>query len=141
METTGGQQVFGTVSEWELDTDMTEWVERLEQWFVANNIENAERKRALFLSVIGKRGYHLLRGLSQNNPTAKSYDELKKLLLDHVNPKPNVITQRFVFYWRQRRSGESVKVYMAELRRLSEHCEFGDNLDTSLSDRFVGDLQ
>ena len=78
MAMAGGQQVFGTVSEWEMDTDMTEWVERLEQWFVANDIENAERKRALFLSFIGKRGYHLLRGLSQKNPTEKCESETKR---------------------------------------------------------------
>ncbi len=133
-------KVFGAISEWDIDSDMTEWLERLEQWFLANEITDEGRKRALFLSNIGQRGYHLCRGLSQNEPTSKTFAELKELLLEHVNPKPNVITQRFVFYRRDRRASESVKVYISELRRLSEHCEFGTTLDDSLRDRFVGGL-
>ena len=103
-------QVYGSISELVIESDdVTEWVERLEQWFIANSITSAEQKRALFLSHIGARGYKLLRSLSQNQPTSKSYDELKKLLLDHINPKPNVIAVRFVFYRRDRRAGETVK--------------------------------
>ena len=62
--------VFGTVSEFMFDSeDVTEWVERLEQWFIANAITTEEQKRALLLSNIGARGYKLLRCLSQNQPT------------------------------------------------------------------------
>ena len=115
-------QVFGSISQLCFDSDdVTEWIERLEQWFVANDITDANRRHALLLSNIGARGYKLVRSLSQNDPSAKSYVELKKLLLDHLNPKPNEISQRFVFYRRDRRAGESVKDYIAELRKLSEH--------------------
>ena len=110
-------QVFGSIDSFAFDTDdITEWFERLEQWFVANNIDDGTRKRALLLSNIGARGYKLARSLSQNKPTEKSFEELKKLLLDHINPKPNEISQRFVFYRRDRRSGETVKDYVAQLR-------------------------
>ena len=51
----------------------------------------------MLLSNVGARGYKLVRSLSQNNPTSKSYDELKKLMLDHMHPKPNEIAQRYVF--------------------------------------------
>ena len=120
--------VYGHIDSFGFEADdITEWVERLEQWFVANNIDDATRKRALLLSNIGARGYKLARSLSQNEPTKKSYDELKTLLLEHINPKPNEISQRFVFYRRERRSGESVKDYVAQLRKLSEHCNFADN--------------
>ena len=131
-------QVFGSIDAFGFDTDdITEWFERLEQWFVANNIDDGTRKRALLLSNIGARGYKLARSLSQNKPTEKSFEELKKLLLDHINPKPNEISQRFVFYRRDRRAGETVKDYVAQLRKLSEHCNFGDNLEENLRDKFV----
>ena len=131
-------QVFGSISEFSYNAEsFTEWVERLEQWFIANDITTAAKKRALFLSNIGARGYKLVRSLSQNEPTNKSYDELKKLMLDHIHPKPNEIAQRYVFYKRDRRSGESVKDYVAELRKLSEHCKFADNLEDNLRDKFV----
>ena len=114
-----------------------EWTERLEQWFVANDIEDAGKQRALFLSKVGARGYKLVRSLAQNDPKSKSYDELKKLMLDHLQPKPNEIAQRYVFYKRDRRAGESVNEYVAELRKLSEHCNFANNLEENLRDKFV----
>ena len=130
--------VFGSISEFAFGSDdVTEWVERLEQWFVANAITENTRKRALLLSNIGARGYKLIRSLSQNQPTNKSYQELKTLLLEHINPKPNEIAQRFVFYKRDRRTGETVKDYVAELRKLSEHCNFSEKLEEHLRDKFV----
>ena len=53
--------VFGSISEFAFGSDdVTEWVERLEQWFVANTITENTRKRALLLSNIGARGYKLI---------------------------------------------------------------------------------
>ena len=108
--------VIGSVSEFTLETEcFTEWIERVEQWFIANNIGKSERKQALLLSNIGARGYKLIRSLAQNKPTEKTYDELKQLMLDHLHPKPNEIATRYVFYKRDRRADESVKDYIAEL--------------------------
>ena len=45
--------------------------------------------------------------------------------------------QRFRFNSRLRKEGESVAAYMAELRRLAEHCNYGDTLDKMLRDRLV----
>ena len=45
--------------------------------------------------------------------------------------------QRFRFNSRSRHSGESVAAYLAELRRLAEHCNYGDTLDLMLRDRLV----
>ena len=131
--------VFGSISEFVFESeDITEWIERLEQWFIANGLENNEgRKKALLLSNVGARGYKLIRSLAQNKPTDKSYDELKDLMIEHLNPKPNEIAQRYVFYKRDRRNGETVKDYVAALRKLSEHCNFADKLEDHLRDKFV----
>ena len=56
---------------------------------------------------------------------------------DHLEPKPNVISQKCAFYKRDRRAGESVKGYIEELRKLSEHCDFRDKLDEKLRDKLV----
>ena len=132
-------QIYGNIAEFLFEGDcIVEWFERLEQWFIANGIEEGNRKRALLLSFIGARGYKLLRSLAQNEPTGKVYDELKKLMVDHLNPKPNEIAQRYVFYKRDRRNGESIKDYIAELRKLSEHCNFASTqLEENLRDKFV----
>ena len=85
-------QMYGAITPFSYNAEsFTELVERLEQWFIANDVTTAAKKRALFLSNIGAGGYKLVRSLSQNEPTKKSYDELKKLMLDHIHPKPNEI--------------------------------------------------
>ena len=64
--------VFGSIAAFGLDSeDITEWMERLEQWFEANVVTDAGQQRAILLSNIGSKGYKLVRSLSQNAPTSK----------------------------------------------------------------------
>lgn len=66
----------------------------------------------------------------------QSIGDIVKALLDHFEPKPLVILERFHF---NKRPNELVAEYVAELRRLSVHCEFGVFLDDALrTDSFVG---
>ena len=58
-------------------------------------------------------------------------------MTNHENPKRNLIVERSQFNMRSRKRGESVSQYMAELRRLSQYCEYGDSLDSMLRDRLV----
>ena len=64
-------------------------------------------------------------------------DELFQLLKDHYEPKVNVIAERFRFFKRQQREGESIAVYLSELRRLARNCQFGEQLKISLRDQLV----
>lgn len=117
--------------------DWATYIERVEQYIVANKIEN-DRKTAVLLSVMGPKTYNLLRNLmSPNKPASKPYKEIVKVLQEHLNPKPLVIAERFRFHNRNQKKNESVTDYMAELRRLSEHCEFKEGLSDALRDRLV----
>ena len=55
----------------------------------------------------------------------------------HREPKPSVVVLHYQFNSRQRATSETVAEYVAALRRLAEHCSFGDTLDEMLRDRFV----
>ena len=59
------------------------------------------------------------------------------LVHDHHQPRPSTIVQRFNFHTRIQKSGETISEYVAQLRRLSEYCEFGDTLEDMLRDRLV----
>ena len=59
------------------------------------------------------------------------------LVAKHHDPKPSVIVQRYRFNTRNRRAGESISTYVAELHHLSEHCNFGGSLNKMLRDRIV----
>ena len=51
-----------------------------------------------------------------------------------------MITERFRFHKRDQK-GETVAQYVAQIRKLSEYCEFGDNLGDSLRDKLVCGLR
>lgn len=113
-------------------------MERLVQYLAANKIEDADKRRAILLSVCGPATYRLIRNLvSPKKPTELKFAEIVEIMQKHHDPKPSVIVQRYRFNSRSRRAGESVAAYVAELRHLSEHCEFGTTLNEMLRDRLV----
>ena len=110
----------GRLSEYSSAEDWASYVERMEQYFLANDVTEAAKKRAILLSVVGDKTYKLIRDLvAPKKPTEKSYKELVELLTTHLEPKPSVIIERFKFNSRFRREGETAAQYLAELRNLA----------------------
>ena len=72
-----------------------------------------------------------------DKPSEKTFGAIVTLVRDHHNPPPSAIVQRFKFHSRSQKDGESIAEFVAELRRLSEHCRFDDTLDAMLRDRVV----
>jgi hypothetical protein len=73
------------------------YFERLGQYFKANKVDDS-LKVASLLSLIGGKTYNFLRTLtSPTKPAEKSYQEIIKLLGDHLSPKPLSIAERFRF--------------------------------------------
>ena len=48
-----------------------------------------------------------------------------------------MIAQRYRFYKRQQKEGESIAMYLSELHRLANDCQFGDLLRTAFHDQLV----
>ena len=91
----------------------------------ANNV----KKVTVFLSAIGSMTYSLLRNLlTPTLPKDKSF-EIVEVLEKHFDPKSLEISERFHFNQRQQVAVESVAQYVAELRRLTTHCNFGAFLE------------
>ena len=130
---------LGTISEFSnTQESWITYVERLGQYLAANKIEDADQRRAILLSVCGPATYRLIRNLvSPKKPNELKFGEIVEIVQKHHDPKPSVIVQRYRFNSRSRRAGESVAAYVAELRHLSEHCEFGMTLNEMLRDRLV----
>ena len=57
--------------------------------------------------------------------------------VNHFSPKPLLIAEQFRFHKQDQREDENINTYVAEIKKLSEHCEFGTVLNDSLRDRFV----
>ena len=119
------------------EENITAYLERLQLYFECNGVEEAKRVPAL-LTLVGAKVYGTLRSLvTPNLPKEKDYDSLADVLKQHFDPKPLVIAERFRFYKRVQSSTESIAEFVADLRRLSIHCEFGTFLNEALRDRFV----
>ena len=133
---------LGSVEPFDLSTgEWASYASRMDQYMKANKID-AALQPATMLTIIGGASFDLLRDLlAPDDPADKSYAQLKTTLTDHLSPKPLVIGERYRFYQRDQRQGESVAAYVGELRRLSRTCDFGDHLKEALRDRFVCGLR
>ena len=90
------------------------------------------------LNVCGAETYKLLRSLcAPNNPSEKTYDQLKVLMKQHLSPTSDIIAERSAFNTCNRNPPESVSKYVAELKRLSQDCGYGASINDMLRDRLV----
>lgn len=113
----------------------TTYVERFEHFVKANYISDEKK---VFLSVMGASTYGLLHSLmAPVKPGTRTYGEIVNTLQAHFNPRPIVIAERFKFHKRNQAEGESIAQYVAVLKKLAEHCKFGDNLNDAVRDGFV----
>ena len=101
---------FGRVGEFEPEKeDWASYVERLGYFFHANGINDDDKKRSVFLSVIGPGAYKLLRSLlSPEKAGDKSFKSLTETMAKHYDPVPSEIVQRYKFHTQFRQPGESV---------------------------------
>ena len=117
----------------------TNYAERLDHYFLANDVADAGKKRSILLSACGPQTYKLIRSLIETPATLNttSYADIVKLVKDHYEPKPSAIVKRFQFNTRVREPGETIASYIAALRELGEHCSYGTSLPEMLRDRLV----
>ena len=120
------------------DDEWEHYVERLAFYFTANKIDDKKQKPAVLLIACGAKTYKLIRRLlAPAKPDAVDYQNIVDKVKDHLNPKPSCILLRFRINSRNQRDGESIQAFVAELRLLSEDCEFGETLPEMLRDRLV----
>ncbi|XP_026747966.1 uncharacterized protein LOC113508952 [Trichoplusia ni] len=114
------------------------YVDRLDQYFIANNVKS-ELKIATLITVVGNSAYELMVNLcTPVKPATKTYDELVAVMKGHLNPKPSMLTERFKFRQRIQKPGENVATYFSELKRLSKDCSFtAESLKENMRDQFV----
>ena len=144
--------LFGVLGEFDPSTELfTAYLERLEQFFIANSIGQCsadasqeviaaadKKKVAVFISVMGKNSYAILRDLcSPDSPKDKSFSQLCDKLKDHYKPKRLEVAETYRFHRCVQEENESVSAYSARLRRYASTCNFGEFLNLSLRDQFI----
>ncbi|XP_018359976.1 PREDICTED: uncharacterized protein LOC108759161 [Trachymyrmex cornetzi] len=121
----------GKIFEFNPNTDDFEsWAGVLTNYLLANEIDEArgdaamKRKAiAILLPSIGVSTYGLLQSLvSLAKPEEKTFGELIEVLKKHYKPTPKTIAERYKFYKRIQQPGESINIYLSELRKIGVTC-------------------
>ena len=112
----------GISQEYAVGDDWEDCTDRMKQYFVANKIdtyEDAERRRAVLLTVCGAPTYSLIKDLlALGKPSDKSYEEFVNLVKRHDHPQPGKIVSRYKFYTHHHQDGQSASKFVADLHRL-----------------------
>ena len=129
---------FGHIGEYEeKKEDFASYQERLEQWMMLNKITD-DQKCGCLISIMGADTYKLLKNLLHpSKPSERTFSENCKILSDYFSPKPIIIAERFKFYTRNQKEGESIASYIVTLKNIYSTCEFGAFLPEALRDRLV----
>jgi hypothetical protein len=121
--------------------DFADYLDRLECYLDVNEVEQSLHVK-MVISLFGPEMYRLLKRLCVPvKPTAKSYREVIDMLSKHFAPEKSEITERFKFFKRDQKEGESPTDYICELKHLANSCNFGEFLQSALRDRFVCGLR
>ena len=131
--------MHGTVSQFNPAKEgWTTYIECLNHYFIANDVDSEDKKRSILLSACGSSTYKLIRSLVEPGKLDTTpYADIVKLVKKYYDPVPSEIVQRFHFNTRVRAPTESIATFVAALRELSEFCNFGTTLDQMLRDRLV----
>ena len=91
--------------------EWSEYAERLELYFTANDIVVAAKRRAILLNAVGPTTYRLLKTLaSPERVTDLTFEQLVELAKAHFNPKPSPIVKRYEFNTRSQEEGETLAI-------------------------------
>ena len=91
-----------------------DYAERLDSYFIANDIHDAVKKQAILLNAVGPSIYRLMKTLClPGKPTEHSFEEIVDKVKNHFNPKQSPIVKRLEFNKRKQLPEESVAEYIA----------------------------
>ena len=118
--------------------DWTSYVLHLKYYFDANGVNDAGKKKSLLLTACGPATFRRISSLlTSDRLEGISNDDLVSEVKDFYDPKLSIIVQRYQFYTREPTGTETIATYVAALRKLAEHCSYGDKLNEMIRDWLV----
>lgn len=120
--------------------DWEQFVERMEFYFIANNVTEEVKKRVMFLTKVSAKTYALIKKIcAPQKPDKIALEDIIKWTTDYLKPKVNVTVLRSQFRRRMQGKDESAPQYIAALKELAIKCEFKD-IDDSIKDQMITEL-
>lgn len=106
-----------------VSTRFDKWIKRLENLFIAADIDDTKRQRALLLHYGGQDLFDIFETL---DGTGDDFETLKTKLTTHFEPKKNAEFEIYKFRQCKQNPGESIDEFHTRLRQMSKNCEFTD---------------
>ncbi|XP_028164865.1 uncharacterized protein K02A2.6-like [Ostrinia furnacalis] len=132
----------------EINESFDSYLQRLENYINLKGVTNATTKAHIFLNCIGPKYYQVLKNItSPSTPEGKDYNELVKILRNHIAPEPGEVALQHKFCLRSQHEYESIANYVAGLREIGGKCNFVCNgcqnstFDTHLRVQFIRGLR
>ena len=99
------------------------YVSRFDNFLIAMNINNEQRKRALLLHF---GGFDLQDIYDSVEKTGDTYEQLTQTFTSYFEPKTNSSFEIFNFQKTLQEEGESIQAYHLRLREMASRCDFVD---------------
>ena len=114
------------------------WVRRFENLMTGMNITNAGRKKALMSHYVGEEVDDIIDTLVIPAPAgnANEYTVFRDTLNIHFLPQMNTEYAIYEFRTRAQEQGETLDMYVTELKKLAKFCNF-QNLDRELKSQII----
>jgi hypothetical protein len=116
-------------------TRWEKWLNRFENFLMAFNITNPQRKRALLLYNAGEPVQDIFETLSDTG-NVEDYDVAKLKLTEHFQPQKNREYEVYMFRQTEQQQGETLDSFCSRLRQKGRNCEFHD-LESEIKSQIV----
>ena len=113
-----------------------EWLQEVTMYFVAADITDKARKRAVLLYLAGKEVRDIYEAFTD---TDKTFESTSTILTNYFSEKKNISFERFQFHSVSKQENENFKSYIIRLKKLAVSCDF-ENYSTehAIVDKFIG---
>ena len=126
--------LYGQLAAYDGKDSWQDYIEIMEHYFMANGITDDKMKISIFCSTVGTPTYRLTKSLClPKKPHECKFNEILHILEKHFEPKPTEATESLKFGKRDKKPGETIQVYLAELRKIAENCNFGSFMERALA--------
>lgn len=121
-------------SEWKF------WLRTFEDYLVVIGKNKAEDgvKLSLLRNMMGPEATRILSTIPISKPKDENkYEDVIATITAHVNPRTNVVFERFKFNERRQREGESFENFMTDCRHLIQSCDYKTMEEEMMRDHIV----
>lgn len=115
------------------------WRQRFSRYRIATKLdqEDGDVQVNTLLYAMGKESEPIFSTFMFPVNVKDYYDEVLRKFNEHFVPRRNTIHERACFHRRSQLQGESVKEFVRQLYKFTEHCDFGQTKDEQIRDRIV----